>query len=537
MHEKPRDTDIPVCDAGTYCLKLRDKEHFFNFIHLKPRNFEQSITQCAIAKNPELTLEENLNPISDEIPKSLLTLTEIHTVKMIGRNHNVNINMLTSLQNHIQTFIATCVYLTPNLKEESNAIYTLTKLRYLEFRNCQISELNNNISKLTALQTFLIKGDADMITLPQSVTILTSLQELELNNKQIQIDTMKSVICKIPSLQVLNLDLTRHLEMIPSEISQLTSLQHLSLWWSEVTSLATHIGLLTRLHILDLEYCDSLYDIPSELEHLHNLTEFRIQAKNMKTFPFTMKKWTELQTLEVNELSIEMFPSEIWLLTKLKHLSLRHSKLTSVPSVIRYLSNLTHLNLNYSHITHISHQISQLTRLQSLYLSSNQLTEIPGIISSFIHLTELQFDGNKLNEFPRQLPYSLNWLSLEHNSITSIPSKIFYSLSSLKKLYLLSNQITVIPTEIAFCTSIESLHMEANKLLFIPSDLNMNSKLMHIWVSSNNLSLIPPPQPLALQSLYISYTQNPLKLPPNAINSSEWCEFFEVHNDIYMGPE
>jgi hypothetical protein len=171
------------------------------------------------------------NSKESEVPNSISTLTHLHTFKLIGfiRRRFVNINVVTSLHNQIQTCIIKRVRLTPNVNDKSDLIYTLTKLQHLELKGCEISELNETISSLTSLQTLLLSNNFELNQLPSSMTKLTSLLHFSLICTKIQSDTLISVVCQLPSLQVLELDWTKQLETIPSQISQLTSLQHLSL--------------------------------------------------------------------------------------------------------------------------------------------------------------------------------------------------------------------------------------------------------------------------------------------------------------------
>jgi Leucine-rich repeat (LRR) protein len=118
------------------------------------------------------------------------------------------------------------VRLTPNLNDKSNPIYTLTKLQHLELNECEISELNETISKLVSFQTLLLSYNFELNRLPPSMTKLTSLLHLSLNNTKIQSNILISVVCQLPSLQVLEMDWTPQFETLSSQISQLTSLHH-----------------------------------------------------------------------------------------------------------------------------------------------------------------------------------------------------------------------------------------------------------------------------------------------------------------------
>jgi hypothetical protein len=39
MNDKEQEKEKQICDGGVHCLKLNDKEHSTQFIHLKPVNF------------------------------------------------------------------------------------------------------------------------------------------------------------------------------------------------------------------------------------------------------------------------------------------------------------------------------------------------------------------------------------------------------------------------------------------------------------------------------------------------------------------
>jgi hypothetical protein len=170
----------PICCGGVHCLKLKDKKHSTQFIHLNPvnfsfslslphtqsihslsfythkqthkqRNFSESIEQCEISKNPTLILFLKRNSNEIEIPNSISTLRHLDTLKLFGNGREVNVNPITSLHNQIQTCVVGWLKWTPTLNDKSNPIYTLTKLQHLELMiGCEINELNETISNLTS---------------------------------------------------------------------------------------------------------------------------------------------------------------------------------------------------------------------------------------------------------------------------------------------------------------------------------------------------------------------------------------------------
>jgi Leucine-rich repeat (LRR) protein len=279
-------------ESKTKDKSLTSLNSILSHSHTTQRNAAESIEQCKISKNPTLTLTMKWNSSENEIPNSISTLTHLHTFELNGYGYgyeqDVNANSITSLHNQIQTCIIGWVRLTLNLKDQSNPIYTLTKLQYLELRGGKIKELNETISKLISLQTLLLTwySEPSMLKrLSSSMTKLTSLLHLSLNKTKIQSDTLISVVCQLPSLQVLELDGTKQLETLPSQISQLTSLQHLSLGGSGIKSLPTQIGLLTQLHTLNLYYCDFLTNIPTQIGLLT-----RLNTLNLITYSLGIRK-------------------------------------------------------------------------------------------------------------------------------------------------------------------------------------------------------------------------------------------------------
>jgi Leucine-rich repeat (LRR) protein len=331
-----------------------------------------------------------------------------------------------------------------------------------------------------------------------------------------------------------------------------------------------------------LYWCYALNNIPTELEYLTNLREFKLSGTTeINKFPLRMKNWIKLEVLELNEFNNQTIPSKVWMMTKLRHLSLNCNKLSFIPSELSCLSNLTHLSLSSNQITHISNQINKLTQLQFLDLSSNQLTEFPDDISSLPHLSALWLGNYKSSRFLSQLPPNLRELyhpkinstasippttlssltrleslNLSGNQITILPTQIGL-LTSLQYLYLSDNQITILPTQIGLLTSLRILDLSYNKLSFIPSELvrkellvflkhklviflifllrsvcmfqNLLSNLVKLSVPSNNLTIVP------LTHLYrhLKFKNNPFKFPSNArISKDDFKEFFEVHNDL-----
>jgi leucine-rich repeat protein SHOC2 len=524
-HNDQEESFRSCCAGGQHCLKLHDKKHSCKFIHNIPKNFEENIAQCNYAKNPTLLLTLRGSSAPTTVPNSLSKLTHLRVLKLIGCGQIVNVNAISSLQSQLQTCVIDCVQLTPNLSDESNAIYTLTSLRHLELNIIEIGGLHDAISKLMSIHTLLI-ANLRISEFPSTITRLSSLRHLSLHNVVILQDTFVFDICKLSSLHVLEITFTRQLRRVPPDISNLTSLQRLSFLKSGVTSLPTAVSALTQLNSLDLGDCHSLERIPSELGHLKNLTEFQMCRTKAKAIPFTMSTWTNLQVLALSGCLLGAIPSEVWLLTDLRSLALTENNLISVPSDISRLCSLTYLNLSVNQITRVAPQISRLTQLQSLNLFSNCLTEYSVDVALFRDLSVFRIHQNKISTFPPSLPTRLVHGNFSDNLLSSVSANSFPFLANLRVLCLGFNQITLLPTEFGLLASLQYLYLNNNKLSFLPSDLPSE---LHLDVRANNLRYIPLWQLTSLRRCDCS--ENSLKYPPAAVR--EWKEFIVVDRDLY----
>jgi Leucine-rich repeat (LRR) protein len=156
------------------------------------------------------------------------------------------------------------------------------------------------------------------------------------------------------------------------------------------------------------------------------------------------------------------------------------------------------------------------------------LTEFPDDISSLLHLSELWIASNKLKQFPSQLPPNLVRLHLLRNSITSISSTTFSSLTRLEILNLSLNQITILPTQIGLLTSLQDLCLNHNKLSFIPTDLNSLSNLTYLSIDMNPIRVFPIIRLYSLQQLFF---EGPTKFPPTEMD--DWNEFCDILDELY----
>ncbi|XP_005320924.2 osteomodulin [Ictidomys tridecemlineatus] len=224
-----------------------------------------------------------------------------------------------------------------------------------------------------------------------------------------------------------------------------------------------------------------------------NLLQLHLEHNNLQEFPFPLPKSLERLLLGYNEIS------------------------TLHTSAMDGLVNLTMLDLCYNHLHDSVLKEKNLAKMEKLM--------------------QLNLCHNRLESMPPGLPSSLMYLSLENNSISSIPDKYFDELPKLHALRMSHNKLQDIPYNIFNLSNLIELNVGHNKLkqaFYIPRNLE------HLYLENNEIENInvtmmcPSIDPLHLHHLtYLRVDQNKLKEP---INSYIFSCFPHIHS-IYYGEQ
>jgi hypothetical protein len=192
---------------------------------------------------------------------------------------------------------------------------------------------------------------------------------------------------------------------------------------------------------------NSIYSLPSSIDHLCNLKILHIKSKNTIYFPNEFNNLYNLERLHLVDCYLDNL--QIWNLTKLKTLKLSNNGLKEIPNDVFRLHNLELLNICNSDISYLSPKISNLLKLKKLLLDCNKLSKLPDEIIKLTKLEILDLNNNKFDPFPSSVLglKNLKSLSISHNGLVSLPHEI-YLLSKLKKLDLSYNSFNKIPNDI-----------------------------------------------------------------------------------------
>ncbi len=203
--------------------------------------------------------------------------------------------------------------------------------------------------------------------LPESLSLLTQLQSLNLSNNQFT--TLPSWIGELTQLQALNLS-SSHLMALPEWLGRLTQLQSLNLSGNQLTALPDWLAQLTPLQSLTLS------------------------SNQLKTLPKALGGLTSLQILDLSGNQLTTLPDDLGILTSLKTLDVSGNQLTTLPNDLGNLTSLQSLYLSRNRFKMLPDSLRKLTALQTLTLYSNQLATLPEGLGKLAALNMVFLHGN-----------------------------------------------------------------------------------------------------------------------------------------------
>lgn len=343
------------------------------------------------------------------------------------------------------------------------------------------------IGNLTALEELSINGCLNGI-IPGTITDLTRLKELNLNNKAIYIE---------PTLHKGNMH-----SPLPADIYKLKDLEWLSVSNALEGPIPSSIGQLTGLKLLHLTR-DTTYfgkrspggSIPSSIGNLSHLQSLFITNHQLTgTIPATMGNLTALRDLNLSGNQLEgAVPVISW--PNLEYLKLNDNRFSTMEEGNGYANQLVDVQLQDNQIAgDVPSHIGNFTALKSINLSNNKVESLPAAIGNLIHLESMHLDNNQLHEIPDELAV-LNFLkhfTAAENSIHSIPSGLGQS-HNLETLDLSYNQLRTIPEELGNCNQLYEIHLNNNLIESIPESFGDLSDLANVYLHDNEIQGPIPP--------------------------------------------
>ncbi|XP_040892566.1 volume-regulated anion channel subunit LRRC8C isoform X2 [Toxotes jaculatrix] len=343
----------------------------------------------------------------------------------------------------------------------------------LELHLLMLSGLPDTVFEISELESLKLDQVKNVI-IPASVAKLDSLRELSLiySPAKLQLPALNHLK---EHLKVLRLAF-QSLDEVPMWMYSLQCLEELHLsgpLTNEVSRSATLDSLrdLRALRVLSLrsnltKIPPSVGDVALQLQKLciHN-EGVRLQAFS------SLKKLTNLVSLELVGCELERIPSAVFSLSNLQELDLKDNKLTTVEEIL---------------------SLQHCRRLVTLRLWHNKITYIPDHISKLHTLEMLDISWNKLRKLPSRLFYctKLRHLDVSHNQLTSLPPEVGI-LQSLQFFSAAFNSLETIPEDLFNCKRLKSLALGNNCLSYLSSRVSNLAQLVRLEIKGNRLESLP----------------------------------------------
>ncbi|XP_022046282.1 volume-regulated anion channel subunit LRRC8E [Acanthochromis polyacanthus] len=368
----------------------------------------------------------------------------------------------------------------------------------LELHLLMLPGLPDTVFELNELESLKLE-QVNNVTIPHSVAKLDALQELSLiySPAKLQLPALNHLK---EHLKVLRLAF-ESLEEVPVWMYILHGLEELHLsgpLTNEVYKSATLDSLreLRSLRVLTLR--SNLAKIPPSVGDVAmQLQRLCIHNESVKLQAFSsLKKLTNLVSLELVGCELERIPSAVFSLNNLQELDLKENKLSTVEEILslQHCQRLVTLRLWHNKIAYIPDHISKLHTLETLDISWNKLRKLPSRLFYCTKLRHLDVSHNQLTSLPPEVSIlqGLQFFSAAFNSFETLPEELF-SCKRLKTLILGNNCLSYLSSRVSNLAQLVRLDIKGNRLESLPLEIGDCPLLSHsgLIVEDSLLELLP----------------------------------------------
>ena len=175
-------------------------------------------------------------------------------------------------------------------------------------------------------------------------------------------------------------------------------------------------------------------------------------------------------------------------------IDLSYKDITELPCDLPYHEDLHVLWLSNNKLSKLDVvKVSALSQLEELYAHCNMIQEYPiKLCDCFTSLRILWLSTNDLKDLPESFRdlTALRHLHLCENDFTAIPDCVL-GLRNLKVLYMNHNHVTEVTCEISQIESLERLYLNDNVLEKVSNEITKLTKLRKVMMLDNNFYAFP----------------------------------------------
>ena len=353
---------------------------------------------------------------------------------------------------------------------------------FLNIIGCKkLESLPTNLHKLKILQTLSCAGCQELKSFPEIKENMGRLRELDFSRTGII--EVSSSIRHLHGLEYLNLSCCKKLLSLPDSICSLSSLETLRLKDCLITRFPEIGENMGRLRVLNFSGA-SIIEVPSSIRHLQGLKSLDLSCyPSLSRLPDSICSLSSLKTLQVENCPIKSFPEMGENMGMLRRLNFSKTNIIEVPSSIRHLQGLEYLDFSCCpKLSSLSDGICSLSSLKTLQVAGCPIKSFPEIGENMGRLRELDLRKTYVIEIPSSIRHlhGLEHLDLRGcPNLLSLPDSI-YSLSTLKTL------------QVEKCPKLKAINVELEVRLSSLQHLNLTCQILGsgvIWQNSRCYSL------------------------------------------------
>jgi Leucine-rich repeat (LRR) protein len=397
-----------------------------------------------------------------------------------------------------------CCPLTKGIPE---SLAECSLMRDMIFRNCYLSELNDDLFATMLHLRFLDFSGNFLTCMPATLKNCTSLTSLCLESN------LLTSVCKGTSCwsQLTEINISHNsIENLPRGLGGLfhtCKLKTVNIAFNPVKMPPPFImsqGLETCL-----KYLFRLWR--SKISNGLDLEQFKITSIGTE-----MTSLAYLEQLHLENNILTLLPASISRLTCLKELILSHNRLSDLPNELFSMKSISNLIVDDNRLVRISPRIGQMDSLEVLNLENNSVNTLPLDICLCRSMQVLQISIPNLQADYRDLlkescDVLFQYLSafkafrsskrviLPHKTSTPwpqlkvFPAQAFVSVASVTEMNLEDNQLTKIPGSITLLSCLTNLSLARNLLSQITPALYELRQLKLLNITENERTLEDPP--------------------------------------------
>ena len=224
------------------------------------------------------------------------------------------------------------------------------------------------------------------------------------------------------------------------------------------------------------------------------LKKMYVKDNLLNKLPDSFQSLTELQSVDFSSTNLDKIPWQILNFGTVRNLKMRNNVIEKLPDDWNQCVNIRHLDLSQNPLMSIPSSVAQLQKLQILKLESCCLSEFPVVLLKLQALEDLDLRHNFLSSLPDNTDQlHLKRPNIQHNLLQNLPEtlvahsrlqylymsscrfqewpQVVLRLRTLKHLFLGSNSISAIPTEVK-SSDILTLSLKDNPLGKLDDSLN-----------------------------------------------------------------